>query len=168
MIEWSDERLSALLPEKLEVVRQNAIRVGNTQLAERIRALQVSRRPKRTESSKKDSPVIGFHFVCPDDYEVTLLPNGQFWSGIWAVSESHCEPAKQMRGYVALHRSRSALSHRQGTIVGWKTEKRTKGKRQEGITFLVEPFDEPTKWYGDASGERGYRRVDDPPPWTPR
>ena len=166
MMTWTDEKLAALPPAKLEIVRQNAVRAGQTELVRRIEALQQARRPHRAVSG--ETPVIGFHFVCPEDYEVTLLPNGQFSSGIWYVKENHCEPALQMRGYVALHHSRSSLSHRQGTIVGWKPELRTKGKKQHGITFVLEPFDDRLRWYGEATGERGYRRVSDPPPWTPK
>jgi hypothetical protein len=73
-----------------------------------------------------------------------------------------------MRGYVALHKSRATSSHRQGTIVGWREEQRTKGAKQVGISFLLVPFDEPQPWFGGGAGEKGYRRVTDLPAWVPR
>ncbi len=164
---WTIERLSALPAEKLESLKINALAKSEATLLERIDDLQNARRKDRGGGGT-GSPVIGFHFVCPDDYEVDLLADGRFWSGVWAVATAHCAPAVEMKGYVALHKSRSVLSHRQGTVIDWKTETRTKGKTPMGVSFLVRPFEESLQWFGEAAGERGYRRVDDKPAWLPR
>ncbi|WP_299643831.1 hypothetical protein [Devosia sp.] len=135
-------------------------------MADRIAAIQEQRRPRRAGGAV--SPVIGFHFKCQSDYEVTLLPDGRFWSGVWAVDEDLCQPAIQLGGYVALHSAKREKSYRQGTLIDWKTEARTKGKTAMGVSFLLKPFDEPLVWFGNGSGERGYRRVDDKPTWVPQ
>jgi hypothetical protein len=111
--------------------------------------------------------VVGFHYVCPEEYEVAELPNGNFTSGVWRVDERHCEPAVRLGGYVALHRSKTERSYKQGTIVGWSRERRTKGQEQLGVTFELEPFEDRLPWFGGGAGEKGYRRVDDEPRWVP-
>lgn len=169
MFIWDDVRLLALPPDRLEVLRRNAVDKGDTALSDRIREIQESRKPKKlTAASGPKSPVVGFHFKCENDYEVTLTPDGKFWSGVWAVDESLCDPAIVLGGYVALHRSKKDRSYRQGTLVDWKVQPRTKGKTPVGVSFLVVPFDESFPWYGNATGERGYRRVADLPEWIPK
>jgi len=111
--------------------------------------------------------VVGFHFVCQNDYEVVPAEGGRFWSGVWAVDQSHCDPAMAMRGYVALHESKREESYRQGYIKGWELQERSKGSTPIGVSFLLEPFDKRLPWYGQAAGEKGYRRVSDSPPWNP-
>jgi len=166
MIDWSDERLLALTPQQLEAVRRNAVAKNELALAERIGRIQDLRKPERSGGAA--SPVIGFHFKCKDDYEVTQMPDGTFWSGVWAVDDGLCDPAIKLGGYVALHLAKRERSYRQGTLVDWKVEPRTKGKTPMGVSFLVVPFDEQLPWFGNGSGERGYRRLTDKPEWVPK
>jgi hypothetical protein len=164
---WTLEKLSALTPSRLEVLRQNAERQGDTNLVQQCTDLQQSRKKPSRSTPPNISPVIGFHFVCQDDYEVEQLPNGDFWSGVWAISPNHCQPAKDMSGYVALHQSKKNHSYRQGLIIDWKSERRSKGGKQDGVTFLLRPFEQSMIWFGNGSGEKGYRRVTDHPSWKP-
>lgn len=161
---WTDDKLLALAPEKLEQLRRNAVGRDDL-LALRIDAIQQSRRQRPTTSN--NSPVIGFHFKCEADYEVTMMPDGTFWSGVWVVKEVLCDPAIALKGYVALHSAKRELSYRQGTIVDWKIENRTKGTTARGISFLLSPFEQRMPWFGQGTGERGYRRLDDEPRWAP-
>lgn len=165
---WSLEKLAALSPQRLEVLRQNALKAEDSPLAALCADLQQSRRPKTSTPLRNVSPVIGFHFVCDDDYEVTLADGGKVWSGVWAIDQSHCDGAISMKGYVALHSSKRQMSYRQGTIVGWEMKERTKGTRQLGVSFLLLPFEEQLPWFGSGSGEKGYRRTSDSPAWEPK
>ena len=166
---WDDKNLMALPPDRLEVVRRHAVDKGETALVNLIEQIQQSRKPKKLGPAVgPKSPVIGFHFKCENDYEVTLTQDGNFWSGVWAIDDSLCAPAIRLGGYVALHHSKKQLSYRQGTLVDWQIQARTKGKTPMGVSFLVVPFDESLPWYGNAAGERGYRRVADQPEWTPK
>lgn len=67
-----------------------------------------------------------------------------------------------------MHSAKREPSYRQGTLIDWKVEKRTKGKTAIGVSFLVEPFAEQLNWFGNASGEKGYRRLSDQPVWVPK
>ena len=164
---WSLEKLSALSPPKLEILRQNALRLGEVELARQCEELQQSRKVRANGlPSRNETPVVGFHFVCQNDYEVKFLPDGSFWSGVWAVDQEHCDPAIAMNGYVALHESKSQPSYRQGLIVNWKLEPRTKGAKQLGVSFHLTPLTDALDWFGSGSGEKGYRRVNDTPPWS--
>jgi hypothetical protein len=165
---WTIEKLSSLEPARLEILRQNASSKGDTDLATLCETLQKSRRSIRaTGPREKGSPVIGFHFVCKDDYEVTVQSDGTFRSGVWAVDQNLCDPAILLGGYVALHNTELEPSYRQGRIVGWQTKDRSKGTTATGVEFVLEPMDKPFRWYGKGSGERGYRRVGDEPGWKP-
>jgi len=161
---WSDQALLELEAARLEIVRSNALKRGENELALRIEALQRARAATKTGGAPS-SPVVGFHFTCVDDYEVIEQSDGTFWSGVWTVAEVLCEPARELKGYVALHASKRENSYRQGTIIDWRNEKRTKGKSPMGISFLLEPFETSLPWYGRGAGERGYRRLDDHPKW---
>lgn len=168
--EWTTDALLALEPKRLDVLRRNAGTRGDAALIERCEQIQASRKPKKTTKSPrtKANPVIGFHYVCEPDHGVVRLAGGRFWSGVWVVDEAHCDAAIKAQGYLALHSSKSEPSHRQGTIVDWKTEGRPIGKTEVGVTFLVEPFEEPMPWFGTGSGEKGYRRAGDEPRWVPK
>lgn len=166
---WTTEALSALEPKRLEVVRRNAAGRGDAALVGMIETIQGSRKKKPAARAPKTkaNPVIGFHYICEGDRGVIRLAGGRFWSGIWVIDEEHCDPAVASEGYLALHTSRSAPSYRQGTITDWKLEERPIGRTGIGVTFLVEPFDEPMPWFGGGSGEKGYRRAADEPRWVP-
>lgn len=164
---WTLEKLSALSSDRLENLRQNALRAGDAKLAGECSDLQQSRKPGNANGGRSEAPVVGFHFVCDNDYEVIPADNGRFWSGVWAVDQSHCDPAIAMRGYVALHETKRQNSYRQGYIVGWEVQKRSKGTTAVGVSFLLQPFEQPMRWYGHGAGEKGYRRTTDSPPWNP-
>jgi hypothetical protein len=166
---WTTEKLSALPAPRLEIVRQNAERAGEHELVQLCKQLQVSRRSAgaRQEVTTGPDPVIGFHFVCSNDYEVSPGEGGKFWSGVWAVKDELCDPAISMNGYLALNSNKKEYSYRQGFIVDWRIEQRTKGQRQMGVTFLVQPFPTSMNWFGGGAGEKGYRRVSHSPSWDP-
>jgi hypothetical protein len=104
-----------------------------------------------------------FHFVCPEEKEVTRNQDGTIWSGTWVVSEENAEMSLRHGGHVALHASRAEPSYLRGLIRGWRKSQR-KGeyadgvpvKTQYGIDFLLEPTNEQLSWVGDATGEKGY------------
>lgn len=164
---WTIEKLLALEPARLEQVRQNALKRSELDLAQQCADIQKGRKANLPTADKKAlDPVVGFHFVCKGDYEVTLEADGSFRSGVWAVDSDHCDPAIELGGYVALHDSKQTPSYRQGKIIGWKLKERSKGSTAMGVEFHVVPMSEPIHWYGRGSGERGYRRVNDAPQWT--
>ena len=165
---WTTEKLLALEPTKLERLRLNAMAKGELDLAQQCTEIQKGRKANLPTSSRKPlDPVVGFHFVCKGDYEVTLEDDGSFRSGVWAVDSDHCDPAIELGGYVALHDNKQALSYRQGKIIGWTRKERSKGSTAMGVEFHLLPLSEPVRWYGRGSGERGYRRVTDAPQWEP-
>ena len=165
---WTTEKLLALEPAKLERLRHNALVRDEAGLAAQCLDIQQSRKANLPKASRKAlDPVVGFHFVCKDDYEVTLEADGSFRSGVWAVDSDHCDPAIELGGYVALHDSKQNPSYRQGKIIGWTYKERSKGSTAMGVEFHLSPLGEPIHWYGRGSGERGYRRVTDTPRWTP-
>jgi hypothetical protein len=164
-IVWTEDRLLALAPPRLEQVRQNALAQQNQGIVEICAAIQASRSKR---SASPDSPVVGFHLVYDPDYEVNELADGRFWSGVWLIDKALCDPAIKLGGYVALHLSKQRSSYRQGFLLDWRIEARIKGKKPTGITFFLEPFDGPMQWFGDAAGDRSYRRLDDEPRWAPK
>lgn len=93
--------------------------------------------------------VVGMHFVCRNDLNVTDYGDGTFDTGFWKVSRAHCS----MMEYVALHESRSTPSYRQGRVIRWKVVVRDEGPR---IVFTVRQEGPPRQWVGRATGEKGY------------
>lgn len=166
---YTDDQLLALSPARLENVRANAWRRGEKALVEQCERIQAHRRPVKRpkDPTLSTSPVVGFHFKCVADYEVTPAENGRFWSGVWVVDDALCQPAIELRGYVALHDSKREQSYRQGRIVGWRLDVRSKGKTKRGVSFLLEPLPHPFDWFGKGSGEKGYRRLEDQPRYEP-
>jgi hypothetical protein len=94
--------------------------------------------------------VVGVHFVCDNDRNVTDHGNGTFDSGFWVVAKSH-RPTIE---YLALHSSRSSCSYRQGRVIGARDVKY--GGKIRTI-FTVQATREPLDWVGNGSGERGYK-----------
>lgn len=168
-VKYSDEKLISLAPARLEDLRRRAVLASETSLVDQIVQIQSLRRPEKRprDPATSSSPVVGFHFKCVADYEVVPAENGRFWSGVWVVRESLVQPAIDLKGYVALHSSKGEPSYRQGTIVAWRVEKRSKGKTQMGVSFLLEPLSSAFEWFGEGSGERGYRRLEDTPRYQP-
>jgi hypothetical protein len=58
--------------------------------------------------------------------------------------------------YVALHKTRSAPSYRQGIFSGWRREPRPGKAIPTGVVFLVEEHNKPLRWRGGGSDEKAY------------
>lgn len=93
--------------------------------------------------------VIGMHFVCKDDRNVTDHGDGTFDTGFWKVSTKHCDGVE----YVALHESRDSLSYRQGRVISWRT---TTYEGRTRVIFTVRSDQHRRTWSGGGSGEKGY------------
>jgi len=104
----------------------------------------------------------GFHFVCPNELDVTKNPDGTFWTGIWVVAETRAEAAVDDGAYVALHVARSERSYLQGIVKACRRRERTYGdgrprKTKFGIEFLIKPTDDPLIWPdGGGTGEKAF------------
>ena len=94
--------------------------------------------------------VVGVHFVCDNDRNVTDHGDGTFDSGFWWVARKH-RPTIE---YLALHRSRSSESYRQGRVIGAR-DVEYDGKTR--TIFTVQADGISRVWVGDGTGERGYR-----------
>lgn len=156
---WTVEKLASLDAAQLDRVKKNATAKAETNLANLCAELQRKRRT--STATRASAAVVGFHFVCKNDYEVEIEPDGTFWSGVWAIDEAHCEPAIKLNGYVALHDTKLTPSYRQGQIIDWRRDKRSKGSKDFGVSFKLRPLPEPIQWHGQGSGEKGYRRTGD-------
>lgn len=97
------------------------------------------------------SAVIGMHFVCKSDRNVTDHGDGTFDTGFWYVARKHWDTVE----YVALHESRDCLSYRQGRVVSWKA---TLYEGKTRVIFTVEAEGTRRAWVGGGSGEKGYSR----------
>jgi hypothetical protein len=80
------------------------------------------------------------------------------------VAEDNAKEAVKHGSLVALHISKSEDSYLQGVVLDWRKSPRNpryngevETKIDEGIDFLLRPTEIPTKWFGDGSGEKGYR-----------
>lgn len=93
--------------------------------------------------------VIGLHFICRGDLNVTLLHDGTFETGVWVVAEKHVNTAE----YVALHESEVRGSYRQGRILSVRSVEHEGRLRR---IFHVQPESRSLAWVGDGAGERGY------------
>ena len=162
---WTVEKLLALDPSRLESLRQNALTRNEVALAQQCLEIQQGRKTKVPSAQRVKDPVIGFHFVCKADYEVTVEADGTFRSGVWAMDSELCDPAIELGGYVALHDNKKVSSYRQGKITAWSLKERSKGSTAMGVEFHATPINEPVPWYGKGAGERGYRRTSDEPSW---
>ena len=93
--------------------------------------------------------VIGVHFVCKSDRNVTDHGDGTFDSGFWWVAKKHLPTIK----HLALHESRASQSYQQGQVIGCRDVE------YEGTirTIFTVKFEVGSKtWLGDGTGERGY------------
>ena len=88
--------------------------------------------------------------------------DGTFWSGTWVVDKQHADRGMSIGAYVALHKTKSEPSYRQGTIKAWREVERERQygeqpvKIEVGIDFLLQPTHEPYAWIGSGTGEKGY------------
>lgn len=95
--------------------------------------------------------VVGMHFVCKGDLNVTDHGDGTPFgdTGFWKVARKHCDDVE----YVALHETRAGRSYRQGRVLSWRTTTYEGGTR---VIFTVEDDGEGRSWVGGANGEKGY------------
>lgn len=177
--DWSAERLRAMETPQLKQLLANAQKRDASALAalceevlsERSPAARSSISSGRTASGaarpsggkRSGSDVVReFHFVCENDRGVTTDGEGFFWTGSWIVSEDEVIKAMEAGAKVALHESRTEMSYRQGKILDYrKTARDMVKKRNIGIEFLVAADDVPLAWFGDGTGEKGYRWASD-------
>jgi hypothetical protein len=173
-VSWTPEFIAALDLPKLQSLRANASRLNEQGIVDICNAELEQRKPQKrprseTEESvpsRKGQCVVGFHFVCANDKGVMQNPDGTFWSGTWVVNRAHVDRAIEVKGYFALHSSKSELSYRQGVIKAWRKAERERQygeqptKVEVGIDFLIEPTSEPYQWIGTGSGEKGYNWAD--------
>ncbi|MBS9477121.1 hypothetical protein KIP89_08375 [Ancylobacter sp. VKM B-3255] len=164
---------------QLKQLLANAEKRGASDIAARCEEVLAERgpAPRGTASSgratlAKSSPVRRtgrdvvreFHFVCENDRGVSTDGEGFFWTGSWIVSEEEVIKAIEAGAKVALHKSRTDLSYRQGKILDYrKTARDMVKKRNIGIEFLIAADDVPLAWFGDGTGEKGYRWASDAP-----
>ena len=95
MIDWS-KRIGGMSRDQLRALRENAIRLGNTDVLElcNVALSKVSAtrsRVKNVGGAKNNASVRGFHFVCPQETGVTRNPDGTVWTGTWVVDSRHAE-----------------------------------------------------------------------------
>ncbi|MHA6686977.1 hypothetical protein [Mesorhizobium sp. A556] len=160
---YTPERLEVLDKAKLETLRANAERLDAQDLVAMCDFELNSRKPAPRRSATVHSArhegdvVLGYHFVCGRDLGVSVVGDGNFWSGSWVVAERNVEMSISAGAYLALHESKAEPSYRQGKIIGYRKAPRDMvAKRNEGIEFLVETFAQPMNWVGDGAGEKGY------------
>lgn len=93
--------------------------------------------------------VVGMHFVCRNDLNVTDHGDGTFDTGFWKVARIHCVDVE----YVALHEAKSTPSYRQGQVINWRVVAMDGSPR---IVFTVRQEGLPRQWIGKGSGEKGF------------
>src|SRR5262245_12223287 len=118
MVEWPKEKIAALPDERIEALRDNAVRLGKRDIAELCNDVLRSRKPVRPKRSSvrvgddhRAQYVCEFHFVCPGEDGVTRNQDGTIWTGTWVVAEEHADSALKHGAVVALHTSRAAQSY---------------------------------------------------------
>jgi len=172
MHSWTPEKLAAKNKKEVEVIRENALKKGVSDLVGMCDLDLEARKPTpklRTTSTgsshSSDEFVEGYHFVCQRDRGVTDHSQGQFWTGSWVVAEDNVQKSLKYNSYVALHESKSDLSYRQGRILDYRRSPRDmladrnegETKIDEGIEFLVQEEATPYPWHGGGAGEKGYK-----------
>jgi hypothetical protein len=93
--------------------------------------------------------VVGMHFVCHGDLNVTDYGDGTFDTGFWKVARHHCPSVE----YVALHESRSTPSYRHGRVIRWRVVEKKGFPR---VVFTVLQDESPRQWVGSGTGEKGF------------
>ena len=93
--------------------------------------------------------VVGMHFVCRGNKNVTDNGNGTFDTGFWFVNPKHRATVE----YVALHDSKATTSYRQGRVISAR-DIPYEGKIR--TIFTVRPEGGPRAWEGGGSGEKGF------------
>jgi hypothetical protein len=170
MIKWTKEKIAELSTDEIETLRENAagrnghgiVELCNEELAHR-KPIRVKKDSVNKSEDRSGQYVSEFHFVCPNELDVTRNEDGTIWTGTWVVDETHAENALKYGAVVSLHSSRAEPSYLQGPIKAWRKsprQPRYAGEQQtqirEGIDFLFQRSDIPLPWKGDATGEKGY------------
>ncbi len=171
MADWTFERIAELSIEQVKSLRANALKRTENAVVELCDAEMARRKPAREKpstmkvlsESQDRQVVIGFHFVCDRGKGVTTNVDGSVWTGTWVVDKVHADQGERIGAYVALHATKAEPSYLQGIIKGWRKTARdpeyAEGRPTRiefGIDFLIQPTDEPYRWQGDGSGEKGY------------
>ncbi|GHD17069.1 hypothetical protein ACFOEZ_14475 [Tianweitania populi] len=173
---FTPEALAALDKKKVEIIRENAVRLRaddliamcDLDLAERKPAIGASRSTSTTRASARStarigagtSPsrtnmvVSGYHFVGERDYGVIDLGDGRFWTGSWTVPEANVDQSLTAGAYLALHVSKAQPSYRQGKIVGYR---KASGDGDDAVEFLVDAAPKSRAWVGASSGDAGLK-----------
>ena len=108
--------------------------------------------------SKLKKTVLEYHFVCNNGEGVTDNSDGTFFSRSWVVSEKILKQSITLGACLYLHNSKREPSYRQGKILGYKkVQALGDGKVRDRIQFHVQSVDPPGVWFGEATGEKGYR-----------
>jgi hypothetical protein len=169
---WTPEKLVARSKKEVEVIRENALKKGVSDLVGMCDLDLKARKPAQKSHTASTGSlhssnefVEGYHFVCQRDRGVMDHSHGRFWTGSWVVAEANVQKSLKYNSYVALHESKSDLSYRQGRILDYRRSPRdmladkNEGdtKTDEGIEFLVQEEATPYPWHGGGSGEKGYK-----------
>jgi hypothetical protein len=161
---WTEEKLAALDPKKLRIVRENAKRKGVASLVhlcdQIIGSRELPRAPKSTSLKSETGEIVEeYHFVCRNDRGVTMNSDGTFWTASWVVDQAVAQESMKYGARLALHNSKQEASYRQGTITELKrVEYPEDGKIKSRIDFKVSPDSSPLQWAGRSAGEKGYKR----------
>jgi hypothetical protein len=150
------DRLTRMSDLELRQIIENAIKRDRIDVAVICEEILDERHPPKNSSGKT---ITEFHFICRKGTNLSPFEGGFFKSGQWVVAEEHCERAKKYGSIVALHVDKRQSSYFQGSIVDyWRVfNERTQRWRVE---FILQPTEQSLPWYGDGSGERGYRYED--------
>lgn len=171
--DWSAERLRAMETPQLKQLLANAQKRDASALAALCEEVLSERSPAargavssgRTSSSSATAAkpvtrngVSAFHFVCENDRGVSMDGERFFWTGFWIVPEDEVIKAVKSGARLALHKSRTEPSYRQGKILDYRIAPEDAGKKRNvGIEFLVAADDAALAWAGEGADEKGYR-----------
>lgn len=154
---WSIEKVQNLDTERVKSLRANALRLGEDEVASLCDQVLVER---KVIKSKPNRHIAELHYHCPSRLNLTQVADGRFRSGNWVIAEQHCDSVVKNGAILALHENRSSKSFFQGRIIDWETappEIKPSELEFHRAIFLVEPTSEPLDWFGEATGERGYK-----------
>ncbi|MBB3773253.1 hypothetical protein FHS55_003886 [Angulomicrobium tetraedrale] len=171
--DWSIDRLRAMETPQLKQLLANAEKRGASDLAAQCEEVLAERGPTSrgaTPSGRASSGgataarrvtrsgVSAFHFVCENDRGVSMDGERFFWTGFWIVPEDEVIRAVKSGARLALHKSRTEPSYRQGKILDYRISPEDAGKKRNvGIEFLVAADDAALAWSGEGADEKGYR-----------
>ena len=150
------DRLLQMSDSQLRQIIENAQKRGRSDVASTCEEILDQRHPPKMQANQI---ITEFHFVCRKGMNLSPFEGGFFRSGQWVVAEEHCERAKKYGSIVALHVDKSQSSYFQGLIVDYRRVFNDRTQRWR-VEFILQPTADSLPWYGDGSGERGYRYED--------